>query len=184
MVVSPNNRVTTLLPTFTVDSYRNVDGYSFLNDGQGYSDFSFDDLTAVFGEDQTHISVDVCGILTLGLENCTVDTGIPDPLAYLELAIINEVLPPDAGECLGFSLSSARLSLGLGQLKIDDFPTQAGHRRLDRVGPVRPVWPDRRPAPAHSSRPPRADERRVPRELRRGHRRRRNLRPEFHDRRS
>ena len=126
VVLSPNGRETVLLPNFTVDNYRDVKGYSFVNNGKGYSDFSFGDLTAVYGADQTHISVDVCGILSFGLVNCTVNTGIPDPLAYLELAIINEALPPDSGECLGFSLSSARLSLGLGQLEIGDFPSQAG----------------------------------------------------------
>ena len=34
-----------LLHKFTVDSYRNVNGYSFVNDGMGYSDYTFDDLT-------------------------------------------------------------------------------------------------------------------------------------------
>ncbi len=121
VVFSPqSNRYTTLLPAFTVDSYRNVNGYSFVNDGRTpdesaqESDFTFDELTKVFGADQTDITVDPCGFLTLGLENCTVDTGIPNPLAYLELAIINAAMPPSNGECLGFSLSSARLSLGIG----------------------------------------------------------------------
>jgi probable HAF family extracellular repeat protein len=112
---------TTLLHTFIVDSYRNVNGYSFVNDGVGYSDFSFDDLTAVYGADQTDITVDACGILTLGAENCTVDTGVASPLALAELAIINEGLPPGAGECVGFSLSSARLSLGIGPTKVGAF---------------------------------------------------------------
>ncbi len=126
VVLSPNGRETVLLNNFTVDSYRNVDGYSFVNNGVGYSDYSFSDLTALYGSDQTDISVDVCGILTLGIENCTVDSGIPDPLAYLELAIINEALPPDLGQCLGFSLSSARLSLGIGDVTLANFPSQQG----------------------------------------------------------
>src|SRR5262249_39747671 len=53
-----------------------------------------------------------------------------NPLAYLELLLINELMAPSGGECLGFSLSSARLSLGLepsyrfkGQSnEIDEFP--------------------------------------------------------------
>jgi probable HAF family extracellular repeat protein len=139
VVYSPNsNRYTTLLPTFTVDSYRNVNGFSFDNDGKtpdesaSEPNFSFDELTKVYGADQTDITVDPCGILTLGLANCTVDTGIPNPLAYLELAIINDALPPSNGECVGFSLTAARLSLGLeasypsGQYQLGDFPAQTG----------------------------------------------------------
>ncbi len=123
---SRTNRFTTLVSNFTVDSYRNVNGYSFVNNGVGYSNYNLDDLRSVFGSNQVDISVDVCGILTLGLANCTVDTGIPNPLAFLELLLINQLLPPDAGQCLGFSLSSARLSLGLGQLQIGDFAAQPG----------------------------------------------------------
>ena len=124
VVRSPNGRETVLLSNFTVDNYRDVNGYSFFNNGVGYGDFTFDDLTRLYGADQTHISVDACGILTLGLADCTVNTGIPDPLAYLELAVINEVLPPDLGQCLGFALSSARLSLA--DFIPDDFPIQPG----------------------------------------------------------
>ncbi len=120
VVFSPRTKLfTTILNTFTVDSYRNVNGYSFNNDGKTPDgsapepDFTFDEMTTVFGEDQTHISVDPCGDLTFGLENCTIDTCVPNPLVYLELAIINSVLAPTNGECLGFSLSAARFSLGL-----------------------------------------------------------------------
>jgi hypothetical protein len=143
VVLSPNGRRTVLLPNFTVDNYRNTNGYSFANNLQGLDDFSFDELTAVFGEDQTHITVDACGALTFGLTDCTVDTGIPDPLAYLKLLIINQALPPDNGLCLGFSLSSARLSLGLGKLEIGDFPSQrVGHNGStvwDLEGPAGPA---------------------------------------------
>ena len=124
VVLSPNGRKTVLLSNFTVDNYRDVNGYSFVNDGKGYSDYTFDDLTRLYGAEQTHISVDACGILTFGLANCTVNTGIPDPLAYLELAIINEALPPNLGQCLGFALSSARLSLA--DFIPEDFLIQPG----------------------------------------------------------
>ncbi len=126
VVLSPNGRETVLLSNFTVNSYRNVNGLSFVNNAVGYGKFSFDDLTAVYGADQTHISVDACGILSLGLANCTVNTGIPDPLAYLELAIINLAVPPHIGQCVGFSLSAARLSLGLGDVTLANFPSQEG----------------------------------------------------------
>jgi hypothetical protein len=126
IVQRPNGRKVLLLTNVTIDSYRNTNGYSFVNDLQNQPDFSFDELAKVFGSDQTDITVDACGIFTLGLENCAVDTGIPDPLAYLELLLINEFMPPSNGLCLGFSLSSARLSLGLGQLQIGDFSSQAG----------------------------------------------------------
>ncbi|HEY7329530.1 MAG TPA: SdrD B-like domain-containing protein [Gemmataceae bacterium] len=100
------NRFTTLLSNFTVDSYRNVNGYSFDNDGktpEGATnpDFSFDELTTVFGGDQTDVTF-------FGF-----DTGIPSPIAYVELGVINHFLSPSIGLCLGFSVSSARFSLGL-----------------------------------------------------------------------
>ena len=121
---SQTNRFTTLLSTFTVDSYRNVNGYSFDNDGKtpdgaaNEPDFSFDELTTVYGGDQTDLTV-------FGF-----DTGIPNPLAYLELLIINSVIPPSNGECVGFCVSSYRLSQGLLpsykidglSAHIDDFP--------------------------------------------------------------
>jgi probable HAF family extracellular repeat protein len=113
VVHNPNtNQFTTLLPTFQVDSYRNVNAFSFANEVAS-SDYSFDDLKTLYGSDQVDITADVCGLLTLGLENCTVDTGIPNPLVYLQLLIINQIIPPSIGQCLGFALSSARLSLGL-----------------------------------------------------------------------
>ena len=52
------------------------------------------------------------------------NTGIPDPLAYLELAIINEALPPSMGQCLGFALTAARLSLA--DFIPEDFLIQPG----------------------------------------------------------
>ena len=48
VVLSPNGRETVLLPNFTVDNYRDVNGYSFVNDGMGYSDYTFDDLTRLY----------------------------------------------------------------------------------------------------------------------------------------
>ena len=62
----------------------------------------------------------IVGLLTFGLANCTVDTGIPNPLAYLELAIINELLPPDAGQPLHPRL-----------------PAQQGEHETDAVDRVR-----------------------------------------------
>jgi probable HAF family extracellular repeat protein len=141
VVLSPNGRKTVLLPNFIVDNYRNTKGYSFVNDLSNLPDFSFDEMSKVYGDDQTHITVDPAGDLTFGLVSEPVDTGIPNPLVYAELAIINEFMNPNSGLCLGFSLSSARLSLGVGPLQIGDFATQSntdGSTVWDLAGPNGP----------------------------------------------
>jgi hypothetical protein len=126
-------KYTKLSPTFTVNSYRNINGFSFGNPGttpDGATDpgFSFDELTTVYGSGQTEID--------LGLGT------IDNPLADAELALINWLVPPSNGLCLGYSVTSTRLWLGIGPpynvglqpQYLGDFPTMAP------PGTPRTVW--------------------------------------------
>lgn len=125
-----SNRTITLLPTFTVDSYRNVNGYSFDNSqGLSTNGFSWDELKTVYGGNATDI--DFFGI----------DTGIPDPLAYALLQIINSAwCPPSNGLCVGFSVSSARLMLGLTPSYFNPVPDQIDDFLTTGAGQEGTVW--------------------------------------------
>jgi hypothetical protein len=105
---------------FTIDSYRNVDGFSFDN-SQQFQDrvggYSFDDVTDVFGYDQTHVSVNVCWPF-----DCTVASPIPDPGALIFWGIANAMLQD--GQCFGFSLATQRMLHG-DQIYAA-FPAQSG----------------------------------------------------------
>jgi hypothetical protein len=94
----------------TVDSYRNIGGFSFRNSTQFQSNvggYSFSDVSDVFGYDQTHVGVNPCW----PLGNCSFYTPIPDPFALLFWAIVNH-FGGGNGQCFGFSLASQRLLHG------------------------------------------------------------------------
>ncbi len=106
---------------FTVDSYRDTNGFSFDNSDQFQSrvgGYSFSDVSDVFGYDQTHVSVNPCW----PFGDCSVATPIPDPFALLFWGIADVAL--QAGQCFGFSLASQRLLHG-DQI-YPAFPSQAG----------------------------------------------------------
>jgi hypothetical protein len=104
--------------SLTVDSFRNEEAFNFHNFETG---FSIDDLTNAFGSQQTYINVNVCGFLTLGLANCSVSTGIPDPVAAAWLGIADAAL--QGGTCFGISLTDQRLLAG--ELDVKSFPRSA-----------------------------------------------------------
>jgi hypothetical protein len=94
---------------FTIDSYRDVNGFSFDNGNQFQSNvggYSFSDVSDVFGDEQTHISVNPCW----PFGDCSITTPIPDPLALAFWGIANAALQD--GQCFGFSLASQRLLHG------------------------------------------------------------------------
>jgi len=96
-VITPSSHTYVSNAQFTVDSYRNTDGFSFHNfDMNGVS---FDDVVELFGYGQTHISL------------FWIPTPIPDPLALLFKLIADAALGGD-GACHGFALSSQRLLHG------------------------------------------------------------------------
>ncbi len=94
---------------FSVDSYRDVNGFSFENNDSFQSDvggYTFSDVSEVFGDAATHISVNPCW----PFGDCSIVTPVPDPFALLFGAIANLALQD--GQCFGFSLASQRLLHG------------------------------------------------------------------------
>jgi len=106
---------------FSVDSYRDINGFSF-NNGQDFQNrvggYSFSDVSDVFGYEQTHVSVNPCW----PFGDCSVTTPVPDPFALVFWGIANAAL--QAGQCFGFSLASQRLLHG-DQI-YPAFPSQPG----------------------------------------------------------
>lgn len=91
---------------FTVDSYRDTDGFSFDNSDtfqNRVGGYSFSDVSDVFGNEQTHLSVNPCW----PFGDCSITTPIPNPFALLFQGIASAALQD--GQCFGFSLASQRL---------------------------------------------------------------------------
>jgi hypothetical protein len=106
---------------FTIDNYRDTDGFSF-NNNQAFQDrvggYSFSDLTDVFGSSQTYASINPCW----PFGTCNVVTPIPNPGALILWGIANEALQD--GQCFGFSLASQRFLHGDAILPA--YPAQTG----------------------------------------------------------
>jgi hypothetical protein len=123
-VVRPGESLTspgTATAPFTVDSYRDVNGFSFENSDNFQSrvgGYSFSDVSAVFGDAATHISVNPCW----PFGDCTIVTPIPDPFALLFWGVADAAL--QSGQCFGFSLASQRFLHG-DQI-LPAFPFQPG----------------------------------------------------------
>jgi hypothetical protein len=106
---------------FIVDSYRNLNGFSFDNSDtfqNNVGGYSFGDVSDVFGYEQTHISVNPCW----PFGDCSIVTPIPDPFALLFWGIADQALR--SGQCFGFSLASQRLLHG--NQSFGAFPFQPG----------------------------------------------------------
>ncbi len=91
---------------FTIDSYRDINGFSFDNSDVFQSrvgGYSFSDVSDVFGDAATHLSVNPCW----PFGDCTIVTPVPDPFALLFWGIADASL--QSGQCFGFSLASQRL---------------------------------------------------------------------------
>jgi hypothetical protein len=104
--------------SLTVDSYRNTEAFNFHN---FYPQLGLQDLTDAFGSQQTYINVNPCGFFTFGAANCSVSTGIPDPVALAWLGIANAAA--DGGTCFGISLTDQRLLSA--QIDLKSFPRVA-----------------------------------------------------------
>lgn len=122
---------------FSVDSYRNLNGFSFGNSDQFQSrvgGYSFTDVSAVFGDAATHISVNPCW----PFGDCTLVTPIPDPFALLFWKIADAAL--QGGQCFGFSLASQRLLHG--DQNFSAFPLQPGVNQASVWNLLGPDAPD------------------------------------------
>jgi hypothetical protein len=107
--------------SFTVDSYRNTDGFSFDNSPafqDRVGDWSFGDISDIFGYDQTHYSVNPCW----PFGDCSISTPIPTVGALAFWGLVNAI--PWSGHCFGFVLASQRLLHG--DRHYSDFPLQPG----------------------------------------------------------
>jgi hypothetical protein len=111
----------TVSAPFTIDSYRNTNGFSFENTDNFQSrvgGYSFSDVSDVFGDAATHIDINPCW----PFGNCTIVTPIPDPFALLFWGIADATL--QGGQCFGFGLASQRLIHG--DQSFAAFPQQPG----------------------------------------------------------
>jgi hypothetical protein len=116
------NSAGTASAPFTVDNYRDTNGFPFVNSTSFQNNvggYSWDDIVDVFGYDATHISINPCW----PFGDCSFSTGIPDPLAAIFWGIADATLGSN-GQCFGFSLASQRLLDG--QQSFGAFPAQPG----------------------------------------------------------
>jgi hypothetical protein len=111
----------------TVDSFRNVNGFQF--DNYNLGSISLGEMTEAFGADDLFIKINPCW----PFGNCTVVTGILNPLAALNWGVINTVVPmvnrwKRSGHCFGMSLAVHRFLSGresLRRFKAYDTPRPA-----------------------------------------------------------
>jgi hypothetical protein len=82
---------------FTVESYRGTGGFAF--DNFPWGNFSFGEMTDLFGIDEMFVHVNLCW----PWGNCPTPTGIPDPLSYIAWQVIEQALQDTGGHCFGIS---------------------------------------------------------------------------------
>ncbi len=110
-VVSPAGRETTGPTPFSVQSYRNTNGFRFPNEPyRGDINSWF----ALFGLEQFFLQVDACALLTFGAAHCPVPSPIPNPISYLVFGVGDPALAGAGGSCFGFALASRRIATGRG----------------------------------------------------------------------
>jgi hypothetical protein len=97
VVVEPDGTALQSAQTFTVNDYRNTNGFSF---GNFNPNVNFDNLKAEYGGSQVDIAVNVFGN--------EIDTGIPSPWALGVVAVAAGSL--SNGACFGMALTSVLLS--------------------------------------------------------------------------
>jgi hypothetical protein len=114
---------------FTVDSYRNTGGFAF--DNFPWGNFSFGEMTDLFGVDEMFVHVNLCW----PWGSCPAPTGIPDPLAYIAWQVIEQTLQSSGGHCFGISWAAQLLQSG--QVPYNRFTTGARspYELADHTGP-------------------------------------------------
>jgi hypothetical protein len=89
--------------SLTVASVRNTNGFSFHN--PSYGTLSLSSLTDAFGADDLFFSINPCWPWS----DCTISTGILNPIAALDWGILNVALHESGGHCFGISRASQEL---------------------------------------------------------------------------
>jgi hypothetical protein len=92
----------------SIDSFRNVNGFQFVNFGM--ESYSFGELLDTFGEDDLLSKINPCW----PFGDCSITTPIPNPSALLAWQIIDSVLGSKrlSGHCFGLSLASQDFTTG------------------------------------------------------------------------
>jgi hypothetical protein len=104
LTVTSGGQTATAAQPLDVDSYRNVDGYSFHN----YTpNLTWGQMRDAFGVSQTYWNIDACPPF-----GCTV-ASYPNPIAEAVLAVAQNTLGgSNGGACFGFALSTQRFLMG------------------------------------------------------------------------
>lgn len=115
----------TATAAFTIDSYRDINAFSFDNNNTFQSavgGYSWSDMKQVFGSQNTDIYINPCW----PLGDCSFDTDVPNPIAAIWWGIADASLGD--GQCFGFSLSSQRLLDNVASFNeyLSSFPLQSG----------------------------------------------------------
>lgn len=103
-IVPPNGQPS--YPTansLTVGNVRNTDGFQFSN--YPYGSLSISELTRAFGADDLFIKINPCW----PFGDCTIVTGILNPIAALDWGVLNIALHESNGHCFGISRAVQQL---------------------------------------------------------------------------
>jgi hypothetical protein len=116
--------------TFTVYTYRNVNGFPFNNNDNGPCTFQYEvggyslqDFIDYYGGEQFIKGPDFCSIFCFPCTCTGVPVGLPDPWALLVLGICDHELGT-GGQCYGISDASLRLLYNDGK-RVGDFQPQS-----------------------------------------------------------
>jgi hypothetical protein len=89
--------------SLTVGNVRNTDGFQFSN--YPYGSLSISELTRAFGADDLFIKINPCW----PFGDCTIVTGILNPIAALDWGVLNIALHESGGHCFGISRAVQQL---------------------------------------------------------------------------
>jgi hypothetical protein len=128
-VIQPGGPEIESSAAFKVDSYRNTGGFAF--DNFPWGNFSFGEMTDLFGVDEMFVHVNLCW----PWGSCPAPTGIPDPLAYVAWQVIEQTLQSSGGHCFGISWAAQLLQSG--QVPYNRFTNGARspYELADHTGP-------------------------------------------------
>jgi len=90
----------------TVRTVRNQDGFAFGNYSYGW--LSYGELTDLVGQRDMFIEVNPCWPWA----DCSIPTGVPDPVAYLVWGVLNLALKASGGHCFGINRTVQELLAG------------------------------------------------------------------------
>ena len=105
-VIQPGGPIVVSAADFTVDSYRSRQGFAF--DNFGWGNFSFGEMTDLYGIDEMFVHVNLCW----PWGSCPVPSGVPDPLAYIAWQAIEQMLQSSGGHCFGIAWTLQQLEAG------------------------------------------------------------------------